>query len=210
MSNINTSIGGAGYYQLNQQSGSANNSTGNLGRSPANVGTLASALQGVTANTNTQSPSGAYLLDLSPQAQLYLASNGQQNASSSSTLSGSQSFLLKPDQKQTIADIIARYKDAPFTQETFNQLQDDLEKEGLGAQQLAMIDNAKSFNPTQILVDALAGRSSSFSGTASTQSQQGKIDNFMQDIVKQWRAISTTADEVPSDAVTAAGGSDAS
>jgi hypothetical protein len=207
MSNINTSIGGAGYYQLNQQSGGANNSANNLGRSPANVGTLASALQATGNNSNTQSPNGAYLLDLSPLAQQYLATNGQASQSSAVGGSSTQTFLLKPEQRQTIADIIASYKDAPFTQETFNQLQDDLEKEGLGAQQLAMIDNAESFNPTQILVDALSGRSSSFSGTASTQSQQAKVDNFMQDIVKQWRNISTTADEVPSDAVAAAGGS---
>lgn len=206
MTNINTSIGGMGYYQLNQQSGSTNNS----GRSSGNITSLASALQSVVGDTNAQSPNGAYMLDLSPQAQLFLASGGQQANTQTSAFTGSQSFLLKSEQKQTIADIIAKYKDAPFTQETFNQIQDDLEKEGLGAQQLAMIDNATSFNPTQILVEALAGRGSSFNGTVNTQAQQAKVDNYMQDIVKQWRNVSTTADDVPSDAVAAAGGSDAS
>jgi hypothetical protein len=206
MTNINTSIGGMGYYQLNQQSGSTNNS----GRSSGNITSLASALQSVVGDTNAQSPNSAYTLDLSPQAQLFLASGGQQANTQTSAFTGSQSFLLKSEQKQTIADIIAKYKDAPFTQETFNQIQDDLEKEGLGAQQLAMIDNATSFNPTQILVEALAGRGSSFNGTVNTQAQQAKVDNYMQDIVKQWRNVSTTAEDVPSDAVAAAGGSDAS
>lgn len=202
MSIINTNIGNSGYYQLNNPSG---NTTGGSGVTP----TLASSLlQGNSADPSNYS--AAYLLDLSPEAQKYLSSSPQ---AASSTLPGQQqSFTLTAAQREQINQILEKYKDQPFTQETFNKIQDELTQAGLGPQQMSMIDKATSFNPTQILIDALTGRSNNQSST-SDQTQQAKVDNYLQQIVGQWKSISTTVNEdgsatgdIARDAVAATGG----
>lgn len=183
MSTINTlnTFSGAEYYQLSKQS--------NTGQA-SNSG-LASILSGTTSGSAVPtSDNSAYTLNLSPAAQQYLAAQGSD--------SNQTQFLLTPKQQQKIDEILAKYKDAPFTQETFDKIQDDLSAAGLSSNTLAMLDKVKSFDATQVLIDALSGRDASVTDdtskyTASDDVENTKSENYMQQIIKQWKDISTTA-----------------
>lgn len=217
MSTINTNIGNSGYYQLN-------NSSGNSSNGLSGTSSLASSLlQGTSSDNNSSVFSAAYLLDLSPEAQKYLAGTAQSQAGSNA-LGGTQSFILSADQRQTLNEILVRFKDEPFTQETYNKIQDALQQAGLSPQQLSMIDKATSFNPTQLLINALTGKNTGEEADVDGTKSQAKIDNYMQQLIGQWKSISTTvnasaqttqeqtaietdsSDDVSSDAVAAAGG----
>ena len=207
MTSINTGMSG-GYYQLNSSNSNNAGNSGQANRSGnATLATLLSATGGQQPANNS-----AYLLDLSPEAQKYLAGSQQSAASTYLSGGGQQSFTLSSKQQAQIAEIIAKYKDAPFTQETYNKIQDELNARGVGANQLAMIDKATSFNPTQILVGALTGKGTQ-NDDADGSKAQAKVNNFMQQIVSQWKNISTTAGDVAEpveegtgDTVAAAGG----
>lgn len=187
MSTINIQTAG-GYYQL-----------GNAASGSAAVSTAGASLQ--QHNTLNGFDPSAYLLDLSPEAQKYL--NGSLSLSSSNS-----GFLLNGGQRQAISDIIAKYKDAPFTQDTYNKIQNDLIEAGLGPDQLGRMDKVKSFNPTQLLINALSGRNDNSGAILTDSDIQTKSANYMQQIVSQWKDISTTfGKEEASDAVQAAGGS---
>ncbi len=207
MSSISTNIGNSSYYQLN---GSSGNTTG---QSNISVASLATSLLNPNSTSNGSTFSDAYTLDLSPAAQQYLA--GNPTSASSSISSANKGFVLSSKQREEVSEIIAKYKDQPFTQDTYNKIQDDLNAAGLSPQKLSMIDKATSFNPTQILVSALTGKPASNASDTSDAAQQTKSTNFMQQIMAQWKAISTTADDAatpsdtPADAVTAAGGASA-
>jgi hypothetical protein len=122
---------------------------------------------------------------------------------------GQGSFLLSAQQRQTIADILAKYKDAPYNQDTFNQIQDDLNAAGLGTNTLSMKDQAKSFNPLMVLVNALNGGSTSSSNTGvpGSADEQSKANNFIQGIIQQWQNLLGRGQTTPQD--TGADGGDA-
>lgn len=146
------------------------------------ISTLAEALDSI-GNTNTSGgySQDAYTLNLSPEAQRYL--NG-----------ASDNFLLSAGQKQAISSIIAQYKDAPFTQGTFVQIQKDLAGAGLGVQQLSLKDKLQNFSPTTVLLEALNDTAAdSEAATASLDTaSQNKANNYLKSIVSEWQSISTT------------------
>lgn len=194
MSSITT--GNNGYYQL------SNLSTGSGGNPQSAVATnsTSSLLQALSGGTAPSSNSNAYLLDLSPAAQQYLNGSG---GSSPSLSNSATNFTLSAKDKQAITDILTKYKDAPQTQATFNSIQNDLNAAGLGAGQMSQKDKIGNFNATQLLIDALNGKDSTVPPGADSSAEQTKSGNYMQQIIKQWQAISTTGG---SDAVAAAGG----
>ena len=114
--------------------------------------------------------------------------------SSASSFASANGFQLSEKQKQTIQSILEKYKDAPYTQETYQKIQDDLDKAGLSPQKLALEDNAKNFSTTKVLIAALSGQSSDTSTSASSIQADEKTngDKYMQDIMKQWKSLSTT------------------
>ena len=160
---------------------------------------LADALAGITGSTQTDSTaksssSGAsYLLSLSEEARNYLA-NHQTTQTQQSNSSGS--FLLSNQQRSTIADILQKYKDAPFTQDTFNNILADLKSAGLAPDQLAAKEQVRNLNPTATLLAALNGDSSSTSlpGQADTSDYQAKGENYLDAIYASWQKLSTTYD----------------
>lgn len=204
MSVIHTNIGNSGYYQLNSPSGGA---AGSLNHTPS----LTSALLQAGSENDVSNFSAAYLLDLSPEAQEYLSGNPQVPLN---YLPGDKpTFILSSEQREQITRILSGYKDAPFTQESFNKIQDELNEAGLGPQQLSMIDKSTSFNPTQILINALTGKHVGEASDVNGTKTKAKVDHYLQQIVGQWKSISTTvneeqasADTTGSDAVEAAGG----
>jgi len=178
-----TSIGSlpnTGYYQLSNPSGGA----GNIAATPSLASALAGAASGSAADSN------AYLLDLSPEAQKYMSTGAIPTAT------GNSSFTLSAQQQQDISAIIAKYKDAPYTQDTFNHIQNDLNAAGLGAEQMVRMDQIRNFNPTQLLIDSLSGNYTASDAQTSTAGQEAKSSNYMQQIISQWKTVSTTTDGI--------------
>ena len=204
MTSINN-FGNSGYYQLNQSGGGA----GSAGQASAAAVQVRAAANRNTIPTDDNN--AAYLLNLSPQAQQYL----------SGSKSAQQSFQLSKQQQQTVDAIIAKYKDAPFNQETFNKIQDDLNEAGLGVETLKMLDKAKHFNATSVLISALTGGKggTEADGFVSDSESASKADGYLQSIVSQWKNLVAAAkdklqdvagSDTKSDAVQAAGGSSGS
>lgn len=141
----------------------------------------------------------SYLLDLSPQAQAYL---GQKNAAASSA--SDDSFILSDAQRKQISDIIAKYKDEPFTKETYDKIEAELDLIGLSPSTLAIKDHARTINPTMMLLDALNGTNASLNsaltGMQSSQaSSDQKKDNYVKSLLDEWSGISTTIGEEDSE-----------
>ena len=178
----------AGYYQFS-------NNTSSSSSSPTDA--LLAALNstsGIDSSANSATSSDAYLLSLSPAAQQYMnSSSGSSGVSSAISAlngtSGSSSFILTTQQQQTITNIIAKYKNAPYTQATFNQIQNDLNSAGLGTKQLSMQDQAQNFNATSLLIDDLNGNYSAATAMTSPN-ETSKSSNYMQQIMSQWHTIS--------------------
>lgn len=192
-----TSIGNLptynGYYQLSSQSGQSGQS-GNTGQSNG-AGSLLPALTNPQGQ-NAAAGNSAYLLDLSPEAQRYLAGlNGASPAASA----GNGTFLLSKEDQAAITAILEKYKDAPVTQETFDHIQSDLYAAGLSPEQLAGKENAKRYNPTLVLLDALGGKDNpvggEIDGTMSEDEKKTKTDNFMTQIVSQWKDLVRANDD---------------
>jgi hypothetical protein len=190
MSSISTVLNSA-YYQLSNLS----SGTGSTTNASNSTDALIQALNGTASDSNSSDNSGAFLLDLSPAAQQYL--NGGASSSTdlgTSSVSGNSSFTLTSAQQKTLKDIITKYKDAPYTQDTFNDIQNDLNAAGLSPQSLALQDKAKSFDSTQVLLDALDGKQTvgSNSGSPSDAEENTKSQNFIKQVAQQWQSIAGT------------------
>ncbi len=198
MSTINANQA-ANYYLLNSN-GTSSSST-STGTSTTNTDPLLAALSATddSADSSTSDPSSdAYLLNLSSDAQSYLASLGT-SGTTATTASGnsdssdsSDGFILSPTQQQQLSDIIAKYKNAPYTQDTFDQMQQDIDDAGLGPDQLNAEQHMRSVNPTQMLIDALNGQSDDLSSLTDTSSDATRSSNYMNGILSQWQNISST------------------
>ena len=173
------------YYQLPAQGSAAPTAPTN----PAIASPSA-----VTADTSS------YLLDLSPNAQNYLSGGVKSNDPSplfanptqSVVPNGKEAFTLTPAQQQQITAILAKYKDAPATQDTFNSIQDDLRKANLAPDQLTSQDQVKSFNATQVFLSALNGDTTdpSVLNNTTAADESTKSGNYMKSILAQWEQVS--------------------
>jgi len=169
-----------GYYSLAEQSGS------NKAATTRSTATTTSA-----SSTSATGSAASDTVSLSAEAQAYLASMQSPSASSSS-------FLLSDKQKAQIEAILAKYKDAPFTQDTYEQIQYELQQQGLSPEQLSLQEQIKSFSATQSLLDALNGVDSgedAFSNLFAKPADETKVNSYLTDIVAQWQKISTTYEE---------------
>lgn len=177
------------YYSLDNRSS---------GNNPAQV-IQSTGLPKLTGNFSAGAAAeSAYALDLSPDALTYIKSINGHSAGAPGYYSSVTNFTLSRDQRQTIDAIIARYRDAPFTQETFSRIQNDLKDAGLSPETLALQDSARNFNPTKFLLDALNGTSGSdlaldsLTGKPSAGDSSGKSVNFMTGVADSWARISST------------------
>ena len=151
--------------------------------------------------TGKASNENAFLLDLSPEAQSFL------NPSDSSSASGAmtqlyKNFILTSKQQKQIDDVLAKYKDEPFTKETYYKIEAELDDLGLSPEALAIKDKARSINTTSMLLDALNGNggdvSQSLLGGTDDEQSQTKKDNYVKMLLGKWSDISTTIDDNPS------------
>lgn len=203
MSAINTQLNN-NYYQLNSSHSGGSSTTG---RAQGAVPSLASALSG--NNTISSGFSDAVLLDLSPAAQQYLQGLGAKVATpqaASSTASNQDGFLLSDKQQQALNTILDKYKDAPYTQDTFDALQNDLHGAGLGPEQLSAQYRVNNFSSTAVLVDALNGGKGTTPGSTPVSDEvlRGKSNSYMQSVISQWKQISNDYQKQQEDASTGA------
>lgn len=177
-----------GYYQLaNLLSSGSGSSTSSSSSQTNSLQALETALLS-SGSASSQSNPDAYLLDLSPQAQQLLS-----NGSTSSASGNSTQFTLTSTQQTAIKNILEKYKDAPLTQATFQEIQNALQAAGLSPQTLGAEDQIKSFNPTNVLLDALGGNYNSIQNPQTTaSSEQTKEGNYMQSIVSLWKSLDSS------------------
>lgn len=169
----------------------------NSAASKSNTSALLDALTGsnsVSQATKTAAES-SYTLDLSPEAQQFLSQNG---SGSVNALNGN--FILTKKQEAQIAEVIAKYKEEPFTKETYDKMEAELDELGLSPQALAIKDKARGINTTSMLLAALNGtggdlNQSLLGGGASEEQSQTKKDNYVKTILGKWSDISTTIDD---------------
>ena len=98
--------------------------------------------------------------------------------------------MINSVDKEKIDGILAKYKDSPLTQDTYNSIQNDLQAAGVSPQQLAQKDALVSYSSTQVLLDALSGKTTTLP-SADSSDEQTKATNYMQQIYKQWQSTST-------------------
>jgi hypothetical protein len=198
MTTITPSLFTGQYYSLASTSAAAADTP--AAPQADSIDSLLNVLSPSPGGENSSLSGNSDLVDLSPEAQSYLAALGMGDPSGAGQDTGSGGgFLLTPQQQQQIGDILAKYKDAPFTQDTYNQIQNDLKAAGLSPDQLALEDQMRTFNPTQILLDALDGVQTdpNAGNFLSNNNEQGNADSYMQQIVSQWQSLSTTAEAAP-------------
>jgi len=169
-------------------------------RTDGSAGTLADALAKATklpAPTEAGTAAQDDTVTLSAEAQALLDSYLQQ-ASGTQSDETTESFALTPKQQQQLRDILNRYKDAPFTEETLAKIKENIEDAGLGPEQLAAKELIQTINPTNTLLNILSGFDTSFtneaqSTTATQEAAQKKSQKYVEDIIGYWQSISTTA-----------------
>lgn len=178
------------YYQLSNLQNSGSGGSGNASTGGASsIQPLVDALNAANSGSSQSASNDAYSLNLSSAAQLILNNSANTGANNSGN-----AFVLTQAQKTAISNIIAKYKDAPFTQDTFNQIQNDLEAAGLGADQLSAKDQVNSLNLTSALLNDLNGNYAPLTSMQTALSnEQAKASSYMQGVIKEWRSISTTA-----------------
>jgi len=167
-------LSSGGFYNLPQTGAAKNSSSSNNSTQQAN---------------NASNPSlAAYMLDLSPEAKSYMSATA-------SASTGVTSFSLSPQQQEKLDSILQQFKDEPYTQETFNKIQTELQKAGLSPDQLASIQQSKDFSPTQALIDALTGN---FSTNPLNQTDATKYDSqkesFLEQLAAKFQKIAGTDD----------------
>lgn len=210
MSTIGTQLQQGGYYSLGQSGGAG---VGSGGR----VNPAARAYSNATQAANASSGSSAYLIDLSPEAQRYLSGLNQPQAAAAAEAQAAvnDGFVLNNQQRVALAALLERFKDEPYTQETFDKIQDALQQDDLGPNQLSARLRATSFSTTAALVDALNGGDGSTPGAKpmSDAELQSRSGQYIQFVAAEWRKVSTTADDAEgegaSEAISAVEGSGA-
>lgn len=202
MSAINTPIHHSGYYQLNPHSGSGAGAE-NTQRSAGTAGLLRAP-----GRVHSSGYADAVLVDLSPEAKRYLSGLG--NPGPGAVPAAQEHFHLSPQQRLALASLLEAYKDAPYTQATFDRIQDDMHKAGLGPDQLSARERVSSFSTTAALVDALNGGKGTTPGSqpVSHDELQKRATHYIQDVVSQWKKISSGYPSGNGNAVAAVGASE--
>lgn len=185
MSTISNQLQQGGYYSLAQSSGS----------SAQTARVSGSAARSSATSMTAPGADSAYMLDLSPQAREYLI--GLQSKKTEPAVAESQGFTLNRKERLALASLLEGFKDAPYSQDTFDAIQDELHKQGLGPQQMGAKYRASSFSTTAALVDALSGGKGTVPGSqpVSDSELQTRSQQYIQYVAAEWKKISTTAAE---------------
>lgn len=182
------------YYQLaNALTGqnnfsSSNSLSANKNNETSTTQSLIDALNAANGTGSQSSSNSAYSLSLSPQAQQLLGS-------SSSSSSVSSSFTLTNSQQDTIKNILKQFSGQPLTQDTYDKIQQALQKAGLSANQLMAQDEITNLASPQTLIDDLNGNINTavINPSHIISSEQTKTSNYMDAIVKEWQSMNASS-----------------
>ncbi|MES2984513.1 MAG: hypothetical protein V4735_04920 [Pseudomonadota bacterium] len=174
------------YSVLSNGNYSLTQSTGTAGSAASTTSATAN-----TAASTTDTTSLAYMLNLSPQAQNYLSSG----ITGSSASASSGSFTLSAQQQKQLDAIIEKHRGEPYTQETFDAIQEDLVKSGLSPDQLAQQAKVNAFNPTLSLLDALSGTNSNAQLIPTDSQLQTKIQTYVNDVARRFEKVAAAEDD---------------
>ncbi len=153
------------------------------------------AVNNLNGDPTKPSTGNSYLLDLSPSAQAYLANYSGASSNSSTSSTHGAGVVLNHEQQLKLNEILTKYKDAPYTDATFKQIQVDMAKAGIGADSLAAQSQMRSINPTAMLLDAISGGDGSVGTIGSSADIMTQATAFMKKVAEQWTDISTTKDD---------------
>ena len=198
MTNINA------YNLLNYTNASLNDSSNSsLSNLLDTANAAAQAAQTTTTPPTKATNSTSYMLNLSAEAQNYLSSDMVSSASSSMS---SGAFRLSAQQEKQLNAIIQKYAGEPYSQETFDMIERDLVKSGLGPDQLAQQAKVNAFNPTFALLDALSGTNTMAGLIPSDSLLQTQIQSYVNDVAARFEKVAAP-DDVATD--TTVGGASA-
>lgn len=188
MSTISGAPAGGGYYQLPTGSGSPQQGgTPSHGDRTASAELMREAIlqalsRGGSSQPDARASSEAYFLDLSPAAQRYLS-----EAQTVPVEPGG--YVLTEQQHDTLTGILMRHKESPYTQATFDSIQNELHEAGLSPGQLAGQSKVKRFTTTGTLIDALNGKFQTGAPQESASETEAKANQYMRAVAEQWKAI---------------------
>ena len=199
--------------QLMQKDSSTSN--GSTSTAQSTLTDYLAQAQGKDIGNASSSSGNSYLLDLSAEAQAYLTSgNGSGGGSQgSSTSSTGASIVLSPVEQDKLTAILQKYKNAPYTEATFQNIQKDMSAAGIGADSLAAKAEMRNLNPSAMLLNALNGGDGSVGTVGNSTDIASMETSFMGKVNSQWQAISSDYDSTtggaksqPSSDDTTAGG----
>ncbi len=197
MTTINPNI--SQYYTLASTLNSSTTSTGSDSSTSAatdpSILDAFAAVDGSSDDPTNTNNGNSYLLDLSPSAQAYLQNYSGSSSNNSTSSSNGAAVVLNFQQQNTLTAILQKYKDAPYTDATFQQIQNDMSAAGIGADSLAAQAQMRAVNPTLMLLDALNGGSGSVGTIGSSSDIMTQETAFMKQVADQWSQISTTVND---------------
>lgn len=184
------------FYALKDTKNANTGSTPGQSSAPSLASAL-SAISGAKTDTAQAASGSSYLLDLSETARNYLERLNDTQATQSSSTTQRTGIVLNSTQQQTLADILTKYKDAPYNDATFRLIQQDLDDAGIGADTLAAKQQVKQLNTTLIFLDVLNGGDGSAGTIGDSETLKSQAKGYLESVVAQWEKISTTANKQP-------------
>ncbi len=159
---------------------------------------LATALSNIGKSSNQGTGSStdlSYMLNLSDEAKNYLTKLVDTQTGANQSTETQKLIALSREQERAIDAIVNKYKDEPFTEETYEAMQEELEAAGLGAMHMAAKDTMRSFSTTQLFLNVLNGSNQLTFGDSSPAAIREKAAGYMDMVYAKWEAISTTVDD---------------
>jgi hypothetical protein len=173
-------------------------STGSSGSAGSTLTDALAAAQGTSSTgAGNASSNDSYLLDLSPEAQAYLSNSsasGAATSTGSATSATGYGIVLSPVQQDKLTAILEKYKDAPYTDTTFQSIQKDMKAAGIGADALAGQSEMRNLSPTAMLLNALSGGDASVGTIGGSADIANMETNFLGQVTSQWQTMSSDYD----------------
>lgn len=149
-----------------------------------------------TGGTSSSILDVADFIDLSPEAQNLLDFfSGAAGGLTGNPVLDNNGIILTDVQQAQISAIIAKFRDAPFSADTFHDIMQELKAAGLSPEQLAAQSEGSPLALSNIFLRALDGQDSTGATsdflTFSNQDDRATRDAYLRQIFSEWERIST-------------------
>jgi len=106
-----------------------------------------------------------------------MGTGGTSAASTTSSTGGG--IVLTREQQSKLNAILEQYKDKPYNEANFKQMQIDMAEAGIGADSLAAKSQMRNLNTTLMLLNALSGGDGSTGTIGGSADIKAETVNFM-------------------------------